>query len=78
MGIMGRLPPPTAFTLADKYRLALGALALVLGIVILWRTVQIAISPPAVLIGLAFIGFGAYRLWLGFTRLKQWSRRKQD
>ena len=78
MGIMGRLPPPTAFTLADKYRLALGALALVLGIVILWRTVSIAISPPAILVGLAFIGFGAYRLWLGFTRLKQWTNRKQD
>ena len=78
MGIMGRLPPPTAFTLADKYRLALGALAIVLGIVILWRTVSIAISPPAILVGLAFIGFGAYRLWLGFTRLKQWTNRKQD
>jgi hypothetical protein len=72
-----RLPPPTAFTLADKYRLILGALALALGVVILWRTMQIAISPPAVLTGLAFIGWGGYRLWLGVTRLKQWMGRKQ-
>jgi len=66
------LPPPTQFTLADKYRIALGAAALVLGVVILWRTVSVAISPPAILVGLAFIGFGVYRLWLGYTRLRLW------
>jgi len=26
---------------------------------------------PAVLVSLAFFGFGSYRLWLGYTRLKQ-------
>jgi len=66
------LPPPTQFTLADKYRIALGAAAIILGAVILWRTVPVAISPPAILVGLAFIGLGIYRLWLGYTRLKQW------
>jgi hypothetical protein len=70
------LPPPIQFTLGDKYRLALGAAAIVLGVVILWRTVPVAISPPAILIGLAFIGFGVYRLWLGYTRLKQWKSKK--
>lgn len=65
------LPPPTRFTLSDKYRLMLGFAAVLLGIVILWRTLPIAISPPAILIGLGFICFGAYRLWLGYTRLKQ-------
>jgi hypothetical protein len=70
-----KLPPPTQFTLADKYRIALGAAALVLGIVILWRTVSVAISPPAILVGFAFIGFGVYRLWLGYTRLKLWKHK---
>jgi hypothetical protein len=70
------LPPPTQFTLADKYRIALGAAAIVLGVVILWRTVTIAISPPAILVGFAFIGFGVYRLWLGYTRLKQWKNNR--
>ena len=70
------LPPPTQFTLGDRYRLMLGAAAIVLGVVILWRTVPVAISPPAILIGLAFIGFGVYRLWLGYTRLKQWKSKK--
>ncbi len=70
------LPPPTQFTLADKYRIALGAAAIILGVVILWRTVTIAISPPAILVGLAFVGFGVHRLWLGYTRLKQWKNNR--
>ncbi|MCL4394656.1 MAG: hypothetical protein M1482_07615 [Chloroflexi bacterium] len=69
-----RLPPPTQFTLGDKYRLLLAVLSLALGVVILARTLQVAISPPAILTGLAFVGFGLYRLWLGHTRLKQWNR----
>ena len=66
-----KLPPPTKFTITDKYRLVLGVLALVLGIVILWRTIAIAVSLPGLMVGIAFIGFGVYRLWLGYTRLKQ-------
>jgi prolipoprotein diacylglyceryltransferase len=46
-------------------------MALVLGIVILWRTIAIAVSLPGLMVGIAFIGFGVYRLWLGYTRLKQ-------
>jgi uncharacterized membrane protein HdeD (DUF308 family) len=57
--------------MTDKYKLVLGVLALVLGVVILWRTIAIAVTPPALMIGIAFIGFGVYRLWLGYTRLKQ-------
>jgi uncharacterized membrane protein len=66
-----KLLPPTQFTLGDKYRLMLATLSIVLGSIILARTIPIAISPPAIVLGLAFIGFGAYRWWLGLTRLKQ-------
>ena len=66
-----KLPPPTKFTITDKYRLVLGVFALVLGIVILWHTIAIAVSLPGLMVGIAFIGFGVYRLWLGYTRLKQ-------
>ena len=69
--ILRKLPPPTKFTITDKYKLLLGLIALILGVVILWQTVAIAISPPALMIGIAFIGFGVYRLWLGYTRIKQ-------
>ena len=69
--IFRKLPPPTKFTITDKYKLILGLIALTLGVVILWQTVAIAVSPPALMIGIAFICFGVYRLWLGYTRLKQ-------
>ena len=66
-----KLPPPTKFTIIDKYKLLLGVIAVILGVVILWRAIVVAISPPAVMVSVAFIGFGVYRLWLGYTRLKQ-------
>ena len=69
--ILRKLPPPTKFTIIDKYKLVLGVIAIALGVVILWRTIPVAISPPALMIGIAFIGFGVYRLWLGYTRIKQ-------
>ena len=72
-----KLPPPTKFTIIDKYKLVLGVIAIALGVVILWRTIPVAISPPALMIGIAFIGFGIYRLWLGYTRLKQLRAKKE-
>ncbi len=65
-----KLPPPTKFTIIDKYKLLLGVIAIILGAVILWRAIAVAISPPAVMVSVAFFGFGIYRLWLGYTRLK--------
>jgi hypothetical protein len=70
------LPPPTQFTFGDKMRIALGALILLLGIVILWRTLPLGVTLQGIVVGLAFIGFGVYRLWLGYTRLKQWKTGK--
>ncbi len=70
------LPPPTQFTFGDKLRIALGAIILVLGVVILWRTLPFGAMPQAIVVGLAFIGFGVYRLWLGYNRLKEWKARK--
>ena len=69
--IIRKLPPPTKFAIIDKYKLVLGVIAIALGVVILWRTIPVAVSPPALMIGIAFIGFGVYRLWLGYTRIKQ-------
>jgi hypothetical protein len=66
-----KLPPPTKFTITDKYKLLLGVIAIVVSAVILWRAVEIAMSVPALMVSIAFIGFGSYRLWLGYTRLKQ-------
>lgn len=67
-----KLAPPTQFTFGDKLRLAMGALVLLLGIVLLWRTLPLGVSLQALLVSAAFIGFGVHRLWLGYARLKQW------
>ena len=69
-----KLLPPTQFTLGDKVRLFMGALILLLGIALLWRTLPLGVSPLAILVSGAFIGFGAYRLWLGYSRLKQFKK----
>ncbi len=66
-----KLPPPTKFTITDKYKLLLGVIAIVLGVAIFWRAIAIEMSVPAVMVSVAFICFGVYRLWLGYTRLKQ-------
>ena len=72
------LPPPTQFTPGDKARLVLGGVILTLGVVILWRTLPRGVTLQGIAVGLAFIGFGAYRLWLGYSRLKQWKKMRSQ
>jgi hypothetical protein len=65
------VPPPEKATWADAYRVGLGLLMIPLGITILVRTISSGIiTPAAVLMGLAFIGFGAYRLYVGIVRYR--------
>jgi hypothetical protein len=65
------VPPPEKATPADIYRLVLGALMIALGIAILVRTVRAGIiTPTSILLGLAFIAFGTYRLYVGIVRYR--------
>lgn len=68
------LPPPVKFTLADRYRIVLGVLAIVIGIVMLYRMVTTpgAISLPAVVVAIAFVGFGAHRSWMARIRYREY------
>ena len=50
------------YTAADAYRTAISMLMVVIGGVILVRTLPSGIQIQACLVGLAFIGLGAYRL----------------
>lgn len=50
------------FTRVDVYRTVTSVLMVVLGIVILGRTVGSGLHLVALLMGLAFVGLGAYRL----------------
>lgn len=63
--------PPTRATWMDFYRIGLGLLMIPLGITILVRSVVAGVvSTPAVLMGVAFIGFGVYRLYVGIVRYR--------
>ena len=64
-----RLPPPEAVTATDIGHIVLAVVMVPLGIVLLVRTWQIAFSVQALIVGLAFTGFGVYRLHLAWQRL---------
>ncbi len=55
---------PEHLTVADICRIVLGLVAVPLGAVILYRSATAgALTPPAILLGVAFMGFGCYRTW---------------
>jgi uncharacterized membrane protein HdeD (DUF308 family) len=64
------LLPPEQFTAADLFRIGLGLLMIPLGVIILVRTLTIAVTVPGALIGFAFVAFGVYRLWTAWSRYR--------
>jgi hypothetical protein len=67
------VPPPDKATWADAYRVGLGLLMIPLGITILVRSISAGIvTPPAMLMGLLFIGFGVYRVYVGAVRYQMY------
>jgi hypothetical protein len=53
---------PQRYTAADLYRTLTSVLMVVMGIVILARTLPLGVHLQALLVGLGFLGLGAYRL----------------
>ncbi len=73
------VPPPSRATWADAYRFGLGLLMIPLGITILVRTFSAGIiTLPAVILGLAFIAFGIYRVYVGVVRYRIYKREMSD
>ena len=73
------VPPPTNITWADRYRLVLGLIMIPLGIIILVRTLSAGfVTLPAILIGGAFIAFGAYRLYVWTVRYRMYKNVKRE
>ena len=69
------VPPPAKATWGDAYRFGLGLLMIPLGITILARAFAAGIfTPPAVLLGLAFVAFGIYRVYVGVVRYRMYKR----
>ena len=50
------------YTAVDAYRTVISVLMVFMGIVILARTLPLGLHLQAVLVGLGFLGLGAYRL----------------
>jgi len=71
------LPAPEQLTAADVCHIGLGVLMIPLGIVILARTLSIAVTVTSVLVGGAFVGFGVYRLWLAWNRYRLYQQNKR-
>jgi hypothetical protein len=72
------LPAPERFTLADGLHIILGLLMVPLGIVILLRTLAIAVTASGLLVGAAFIAFGLYRTWMAVVRYRLYRQRKEN
>ncbi len=71
------LPPAERVTARDVLQLTLGAAMIPLGVVIVARVWSRSPSALGLAVGLAFVAFGTYRLWLGGTRLLDLYRRKR-
>ncbi len=69
-------PPPQRFTALDACHIVLGLLMVPLGIIILARTVAIAVSPMGLLVGVAFVAFGIHRGWLAWSRYRLYRRNR--
>jgi thiol:disulfide interchange protein len=67
------VPPPEQATWMDAYRFGLGFLMLALGIVIFARALSAnTLSAPAILMSVAFVGFGIYRIYVGIVRYRMY------
>ena len=71
------LLPPEQLTAADLFRIGLGLLMIPLGVIILVRTLTIAVTVTGVLVGGAFIAFGAHRLWMAWSRYRLYRQNKR-
>ncbi len=63
--------PDVRFTRVDAYRTVTSVLMVVFGIVILGRTLGTGLHFAALLMGLAFVGLGAYRLSFVVAHLRR-------
>ncbi len=64
------LPPPGRLTAFDILHIALGALMVPLGILIIARTLIVAPTVLGILVGAAMLALGIHRLYLAGSRLR--------
>jgi hypothetical protein len=67
----GRPAAPPRYTAADAYQTLTSVLMVIMGIVILVRTLPLGVHLQALLVGLGFVGLGVYRLWFVVSYLRR-------
>ncbi|MCL5264469.1 MAG: hypothetical protein M1343_04625 [Chloroflexi bacterium] len=72
-----RSSPPERVSVSDVLRIATGAVSLVCGIVILTKLLSVGFSPAVVVAGIAFMAFGAYRLYTAAQRYQEYRLRSK-
>ena len=71
------VPPPEKIIWQDIYRFGLGLIMVPLGLLILFRAFQLhATSPGSVILGIIFIVFGIYRVYVGIVRYQLYRLRE--
>ena len=61
----------------DIQRVVTGVVSLASGIIILVKLLSIGFNPIALITGLAFLGFGIYRLNIAVHRYQEYRQKKQ-
>lgn len=67
----GRSPARRRYTAVDVYQTLTSILMVVLGVVILARTLPLGVHLPALLVGFGFLGLGGYRLSFVVAHLRR-------
>lgn len=69
---------PERLVIADVIRSLFGLLMIPLGVVILVRTLSIAVTAPGLLTGAAFVAFGVHRLWTAWNGFRLYLQKREN
>lgn len=72
--------PPEKLTAGDVVHIIFGVLMVPLGLIILFRTLTAIKTLTGFLVGVAFVSFGVYRLYIAYVRynlLRKKTRKKK-
>ncbi|MFH1485648.1 MAG: hypothetical protein ABIH46_06230 [Chloroflexota bacterium] len=72
-----KAPPPERVAWQDFFHIFVAVLCLVSGGILLYRTLSVAVTPMGIVVGLAMVAFGVYRLRLAWQRYRIYCSRQR-
>jgi len=70
--------PPEKLTAGDVVHIVFGVLMIPLGLIILFRTLTTIRTLTGLLVGIAFVSFGVYRLYMAYIRYGLLKQKNQE